>query len=241
MRTLPLLVALFATPTCALRIDLASRFFKWFTESDAVAKLHEKHVASESAMHMIKGTRMAAAPDEAKLAFARGAGGAAVAEFMRLEQENIGAWKVSRIIEAAGADFDAERERERLCEQVSAQGIVMYSFVDCPWCLLAKERLLAIAGSGELAAASLSIVELDDLGVDGKRLRAAIALATGRTSMPAIFIGGKSIGGFTDGDPRGDAALCHEGAPGLQRLEEDGRLMPMLMSASAALRGQGKG
>ena len=46
----------------------------------------------------------------------------------------------------------------------------------------------------------------------------AIALATGRTSMPAIFVAGKSIGGFTDGDPVGDPDLCHFGASGLEAL-----------------------
>ena len=43
----------------------------------------------------------------------------------------------------------------------------------------------------------LSEVELEERGREGKELRAAIALATGRTSMPAIFVGGRSLGGST--------------------------------------------
>ena len=59
----------------------------------------------------------------------------------------------------------------------------------------------------EMGDLPLRIVELEELGLEGKRLRAACALATGRTSMPNIFVGGRSIGGFTDGFADGGAAL----------------------------------
>ena len=32
-------------------------------------------------------------------------------------------------------------------------------------------------------------------------MRAAIALETGRTSMPAVYVRGEAIGGYTDGKP----------------------------------------
>ena len=46
---------------------VASKFFAWFKASDGVAALHQKHVESESVLHMIKGTPLAEAPDDAKV------------------------------------------------------------------------------------------------------------------------------------------------------------------------------
>ena len=205
---------------------VAPRFFAWFSSSQAVSDLHQKHVDSETVQHMVKGSPLASAPDEKKLDFARSAAGAAVADFMRLEQRNIGGWKVERIVEAAGDPYDATAERERLQREATSEKVVVFSFIDCPWCLLAKERLAAIAQSDAepwLSPNDLRIVELEDLGRDGKRLRAALALATGRTSMPSIWVGGKCIGGYTDGDmPEGDPALCVEASAGLEGLTEDG-------------------
>lgn len=186
--------------------------------------MHRKHIEGDAVLHMLKGTPMAAAPDELKLKFARSSAGAAVATFMKREQQNIGGWKVDRIVEAAGADFDPATERARLVREAATNPIVVFSFIDCPWCLLAKERLRAVEESvveAWLPPGSVRVVELEDLGRDGKRLRAALALATGRTSLPSIFVGGRCVGGYTDGDPAGDAALCHAGAPGLEALDAD--------------------
>ena len=207
-----------------LAFSLQQRFFEWFTKSEGVAKLHQKHVDGDQVLHMLKGTPMASASDELKLKFARSNAGAAVANFMKAEQQSIGGWKIERIIEAAGPDFDADAERAQLFEEVATHPIVVFSFVDCPWCLLAKERLRAIELSeveSWLPTGSVRIVELEDLGRAGKRLRAALALATSRTSMPSIFVGGKCIGGFTDGEPQGDETLCHADAPGLESLSAD--------------------
>ena len=72
---------------------------------------------------------------------------------------------------------------------------MLFSFRDCPWCLLAKERLAGLATV--LPAAEARVVELEERGREGKELRAAVALATGRTSMPAVFVRGRSLGGRT--------------------------------------------
>ncbi len=225
---------------------LAPKFFAWFASSDAVAAMHQQHVDSPTVRHMIKGSPLADAPDAAKIDFAKSAAGAAVADFMALEQQNIGKWKVDKIVEAAGAGFDAAAARRRLLDAVGSteQRVVVFSFVDCPWCLLAKERLNAIAqseGAAYLRPDELRVIELEDLGREGKELRAAIALATGRTSMPSVWVDGKCIGGFTDGEmPRsggggeaeaggGSESLCLEGgSPGLEALEESGRLQRLL-------------
>lgn len=206
--------------------QLAPRFFDWFTKNPSVLDLHKQHCEGEQVLHMLKGTPMASAPDSLKIDFATGPAGRAVANFMKAEQENIGTWKIDRIVEAAGPEFDAAAEGDRLRAEAATNPIVMFSFEDCPWCLLAKERLRAIeasdAGAWIAAAGGVRVIELEELGRSGKSLRAAIALATGRTSMPEIFVGGKCIGGFTDGEPKGDPQLCHEGAPGLERLTERG-------------------
>lgn len=66
---------------------------------------------------------------------------------------------------------------------------------------------------------SYKVVELDVVS-DGKPLRAEMANIIGRTSVPAIWIGGKFIGGCNDG-PLG----------GVVKLDESGELSPMLEAA----------
>jgi glutaredoxin len=228
MRAAIVIATLFFELASALELGLARRFFAWFQQSAAVSSLHHKHIASETVVHMLQNTPFAAAPDEMKRDFARGAGGAAVAKFMQLEQQHIGEWKRDRIVEAAGTEFDAAAARAALVSEVCDQPVVLFSFVDCPWCLLAKEALQSELSLTSAGTAALRVVELEDLGRRGKELRAAIALATSRTSMPSIWIGGRCVGGYTDGTPTGDAALCVEAALGLQPLVERGSLRGLL-------------
>ena len=150
---------------------------------------------------------------------------------MQLEQKLLGDWKVEKIVEAAGSGFDAENARQELLTLAGERPIVLFSFVDCPWCLAAKKLLVDELNLDEDA---LRVHELEDLGRRGKTIRAAIALATGRTSLPACFLGGQALGGFTDGfdgfaeDFLGDEELCLESSPGLLELHRDGRLRRML-------------
>ena len=229
------LIFLSASVATAHSLSLPAKlFFNWFKGSEAVAAIHRKHVQGETVQHMLKSTPFAAAPDELKLQFARGPAGAAVSEFMRLEQQYIGDWKLERIVEAAGTDFDPIAARDLLVAEATSAPVVMFSFVDCPWCLLAKGALRAqifIAGAAEDA---LRVVELEELGREGKRLRAALAIATGRTSMPAVFVNSRAIGGYTDGEPAGDEALCLAGSPGLKQLIEGGTFQGLLKSALAS-------
>jgi len=62
------------------------------------------------------------------------------------------------------------------------------------------------------------VVELDQIE-EGKAIRAEMADMIGRTSVPAIWIGGAFIGGCNDG-PTG----------GLVKLNESGELRSLLMS-----------
>ena len=223
--------------------NLAPTFFRWFRESEGVAALHAKHVASETVVHMMQDTPFASAPDSLKRDFATGPAGDLVAKFMQLEQTHIGDWKREKIIEAAGPGFDAASARAALRGYVDASPAVIFSFVDCPWCLLAKELVaeeLARCDAADRAEDALCVVELESLGREGKALRASIALATGRTSMPSVFVGGKACGGFTDGDfPQSDEpGLCLDGggSGGVQALAASGRLRAMLEEALLAAR-----
>ena len=65
------------------------------------------------------------------------------------------------------------------------------------------------------------VVELDQIE-EGKAIRAEMADVIGRTSVPAIWIGGAFIGGCNDG-PTG----------GLVKLNESGELRSLLVSAGA--------
>ena len=107
---------------------------------------------------------------------------------------------------------------------------MLFSFVDCPWCVAARSLL-----DERQLSERTRVVELEDLGRRGKALRAALALATGRTSLPNVFVGGRSVGGFTDGyadaDPRlCDATLCDLSADGLKALDEAGGLSAIPLS-----------
>lgn len=204
----------------------------WFKNSEVAAKRHQEHVEGEGVTHMMKGSLFVKAPDALKLRFVNDAAGKLVSEFMRREQQELGQWKVEKIVEAAGPSFDGRTALQELRELARSAPVVVLSFVDCPWCLAAKTLLL-----DELAVPldAVRVVELEELGRDGKSLRAAVALATGRTSMPNVFIGGKSVGGFTDGFTKGERvgepSLCRMDAPGLQPLHESGQLQGMLRKA----------
>lgn len=182
-----------------------------------------------------------------------------VANVMAKEQELLGDWKIDKILEAAGREFDEDASHENLMrilwngyhdrndddgrsldddddgsssssrdKRSTTPKVTLFSFVDCPWCLLAKQLLQEEEYQSLLLDNNdtLQIIELEDLGREGKFLRASIALATGRTSMPACFINGKSVGGYTDGfSTDNNDAEAGEGFTFVPRPEVDLRMM----------------
>ena len=52
-------------------------------------------------------------------------------------------------------------------------------------------------------------------------VRAELLERTGQSSMPHVFVGGKSVGGL------------YSGSPGLMALKKEGKLRPMLEEAGA--------
>ena len=240
----------FIAPSFAFSVEKV--IVDWVKSSSLLAKLHQEHVTSPGVQHMMKATPLVKASDNDKIDFASGSWGKIVADVMKAEQELLGAWKLEKIKEAAGENFDEEAALVRLKQLVNRTPVTMFSFVDCPWCLLAKKLLQEEPYNLNGEDGTLQIIELEDLAWEGKELRAAIGLSTGRTSMPAIFINGKGIGGFTDGFEVAEMNREHEGvengssdysqyvppaqidlrtvgAPGLRAMHESGELQKLII------------
>lgn len=69
--------------------------------------------------------------------------------------------------------------------------------------------------------ANYEVVELNEVK-EGYALRAELAERTGRTSVPALYVGGAFIGGCNDG-----------GLGGVMTLEKSGQLLLLLEQAGA--------
>lgn len=216
----------------ALEEAIMRRLVSWFKTSPAVAAKHQEHIAGETPLHLMKGSPLTRAPDALKLQFIDSAAGKFVESFMRFERSEAGDWKVAQVLEAAGPDYDAEAALAVVSGILEADGVVMFSFVDCPWCVAAKKLLREELAALGLGAERLRVVELDDDAANGKAIRAALAQHTGRTSMPNVFVGGKSLGGYTDGEPSG--SLAAPDSPGVRALRDSGRLREMLRRACGA-------
>ena len=117
------------------------------------------------------------------------------------------------VAEAVAGDFDADAVDADLNAALARGGVTMYSFTSCPFCKKAKELL-------DDKGAKYTVYELDERP-DGAALRARIGARTGRTSVPAIWVGADYIGGLNDG------------APGLLPLDKVGDLDGRLRAAGA--------
>ena len=114
-------------------------------------------------------------------------------------------------------DYDVLAVRAMLDAAVAGSPVVLFSQTSCPFCKKAKALLADTLG---VPASKLRVVETDTLGAEGYALRVELSKLTGRSSVPNIFIGGASVGGFSDG-------------PGVNTLHEQGKLRDMLQAASA--------
>lgn len=124
------------------------------------------------------------------------------------------------IVEASAGEFDPVPVDARIASESQSAPVFLYSFSSCPFCKRAKE-LLAQEG------AAFTALELDTMP-EGPAIRARLGKLTGRTSMPAIWVGGEYIGGCNDG-PAG-------GPQGIASLARSGELVPMLVKAGALKR-----
>lgn len=112
----------------------------------------------------------------------------------------------------AGA-YDANKLQAKIQSIVTGSPVVVFSQTTCPFCEKAKALL-------ESAGAKYQVIEVDSLGQEGYQIRCELEMLTGRSSVPNIFIGGNSVGGFSDG-------------PGVETLEKEGTLAGKLADAGA--------
>lgn len=126
------------------------------------------------------------------------------------------------VAEAAAGSFEPAPIDARIAAESASAPVFLYTFSTCPFCKRAKE-LLAEEG------AAFAEVQLDALP-DGPAIRARLGRLTGRTSLPAIWVGGQFVGGCNDG-PAG-------GPQGIASLAARGELTPLLCKAGALSKSQ---
>eukprot|EP00930_Biecheleria_cincta_P090483 TRINITY_DN79874_c0_g1_i1.p1 TRINITY_DN79874_c0_g1~~TRINITY_DN79874_c0_g1_i1.p1 ORF type:complete len:224 (+),score=40.24 TRINITY_DN79874_c0_g1_i1:91-762(+) len=117
-------------------------------------------------------------------------------------------------------DYDRAAVRARIDSEVKSSPVVVYSYSLSPFCSEAKSLLDSLGA--RYKTIELAPEWLPGLApVEAAQVRAELGALTGQTSMPHVFIGGKSIGGlFT-------------GTPGLVPLLESGELVAKLKAVGA--------
>ena len=61
---------------------------------------------------------------------------------MASEQTLLGDWKIEKIVEAAGRNFDEDVAHQNLVNTLDeGPEVTLFSFVDCPWCLPCKATI----------------------------------------------------------------------------------------------------
>uniref|UniRef100_A0AAV1TP01 Glutaredoxin domain-containing protein n=1 Tax=Peronospora matthiolae TaxID=2874970 RepID=A0AAV1TP01_9STRA len=114
---------------------------------------------------------------------------------------------------AAGSRETEAAAREFVDRVTTEHSVTVFGKTYCPYCDMAKGVL-------NEAGVQYHVVELDAMNVDkftGVEVQNALATATGRRTVPNVFIKKESIGGGTD----------------VQALFQSGKLMDMLCSAGA--------
>ncbi len=79
---------------------------------------------------------------------------------------------------------------------IATHPVVVFSKTYCPYCKKAKAALKE-AGAKVDGYPGAFVIELD-IREDGPAIQAYLAQKTGRTSVPNVFIGGKTVGGGDD-------------------------------------------
>ena len=114
---------------------------------------------------------------------------------------------------------EIERAQTQIEAEITSEPIVLYTYALSPFSVEAKKLLdnLAVPYK-EISLGGEWLPGL--IGEGGSQKRAALLAMTGQSSLPSIFIGGKSIGGLFSG--------ASSAAPGLVPLLEQGKLREMV-------------
>ncbi|KAG6608859.1 Glutaredoxin [Phytophthora cinnamomi] len=97
--------------------------------------------------------------------------------------------------------------KETVEAQIAASPVVVYSKSYCPYCTRTKTLLTELG-------AKFDVVELDEVA-GGSEQQDALEDLTGQSTVPNVFVGGKSIGGNSD----------------VRKLHKAGNLEPLLKQA----------
>ncbi|KAL3817518.1 hypothetical protein ACHAXA_003691 [Cyclostephanos tholiformis] len=126
-------------------------------------------------------------------------------------------FKQSTAIAIAG-EYDALEVRNKIKESIDSAPCVMFTWEASPSCKKAIKYL-------DIAGASYKIVRLDDPWSEGNPIRAELGKMVGRSSVPAIFMGGQYVGGFDGG--------VGEESPGILDMAFKGTLREKLKEVGA--------
>jgi glutaredoxin 3 len=140
--------------------------------------------------------------------------------------DSVGAWLVSHpaplwlvnnpikrwFTTATAGDYDREAAAAELDAKIGSDGVVLFSATYCPFSRRVKQELSE-------RCIPFTVYETNVLP-SGPALVAELGRTTGRTSIPALFIAGVSIGG------------CNDGTPGLRPLISSGGLPAALAKCS---------
>jgi len=127
-------------------------------------------------------------------------------------------FKQSTAIAIAGK-YDAVEVQNKIKEYIESSACVMFTWDASPACKKAIKYL-------DIAGAKYKIVRLDDPWSEGNPLRAELGKMVGRSSVPAIFMGGQYVGGFDGGvgeESPGILVMAFKGTLG-EKLKEVGAL-----------------
>jgi len=111
-------------------------------------------------------------------------------------------------------DYDEAAVRAQLERDIARKPCIMYSTTTCPFCKQTKKVL-------DDMNAIYTNIECDEVE-DGAAIRTELEQIIGRSSVPAVFIGGKFVGGCNDG-----------GLGGVVTLNNKGELASMLVAAGS--------
>jgi len=127
-------------------------------------------------------------------------------------------FKQSTAIAIAGY-YDEDSVQKKIQEEISSAPVVMFTWEASPACKKAIKYL-------DIAGASYKVVRLDNPWQEGNPIRAELGKMNGRSSVPAIFIGGEYVGGF-------DAGVDSEASPGILEMAFKGTLQERLKEVGA--------
>ena len=123
------------------------------------------------------------------------------------------------IANVLAGEYDEVQVQRTIDEQIQSGPCVMYTWERSPSCVQAKQALSIMGILDQVVE-----IPLDKPWAKGHPIRAELGKKVGRTSVPAIFIGGQYVGGF-------DAGVSQQDSPGIQVMAFQGTLRPALHAA----------